>query len=44
MTVCPIECLREDSWLEKHESFVLIGLNPNAPSWPESSHTRGVRQ
>lgn len=23
MTVCPIECLREDSWLEKHESFVL---------------------
>lgn len=22
-TVCPLECLREDSWLEKHESFVL---------------------
>ena len=23
MTVCPIDSLREDTWLEKHESFVL---------------------
>ena len=23
MTVCPLACLRDDTWLEKHESFVL---------------------